>query len=110
MAVLDARKLVAWLKAQPQQLSDTKLSLLKLAAEEPETWHIDPHAANTLRVMARFDRLIVDVGTPRQPVAAPLRSRKSHEPHRNPAPRTNRPPRTTTAARKGTRGSTRSTL
>ena len=106
VAVLDARKLVAWLKAQRQQLGDTKLGLLKLAAEEPETWHIDPQAANTLRVMPRFERLIVDVGTSRRPVAAPLRSRTSHEPHRSLAPRTNRPPRTTPAARKGARGST----
>lgn len=106
VAVLDARKLVAWLKAQPQQLSDTKLSLLKLAAEEPETWHIDPQAANTFRVMPRFERLIVDVGTPRKPVAAPLRSRTSHQPHRKLAPRTNRPPRRALAVRKGARGQT----
>lgn len=106
VAVLDARKLVAWLKAQPQQLGDTKLSLLKLAAEEPETWHIDPQAANTLRVMPRFERLIVDVGTPRRPVAAPLRSRKPHEPHRSLSPRTNRPPRRSPAAGKGARGPT----
>jgi len=106
VAVLDARKLVHWLKAQPQQLSDTKLGLLKLAAEEPETWHIDPLAANTLRVMPRFERLIVDVGTPRRPVAAPLRSRTSHEPHRSLAPRTNHPPRKAPAARKGARGPT----
>ena len=77
VAVLDARRLVAWLKTQPQQLSDTKLALLKLAAEEPKTWHVDPQAANTLRVMPRFERLIVEVGTPRRPVAAPLRSRTS---------------------------------
>jgi hypothetical protein len=103
VAVLDARRLVAWLKAQPQQLSDTKLSLLKLAAEEPETWHVDPQAANTLRVMPRFERLIADVGTPRRPMAAPLRSRKSHQPHRNLAPRTHRLPRKT-AAREGAGG------
>ena len=103
VAVLDARRLVAWLKAQPQQLSDTKLSLLKLAAEEPETWHVDRQAANTLRVMPRFERLIADVGTPRRPVAALLRSRTSHRPHRNLAPRTNRPPRKT-AAREGEGG------
>ena len=106
VAVLDARKLVAWLKAQPQQLGDTKLSLLKLAAEEPETWHVDRQAANTLRVMPRFERLIADVGTSSRPVAAPLRSRNSHQPHRNLAPRTNRPPRKTSAPRKGARGPT----
>ena len=106
VAVLDARKLVHWLRAQPQQLSDTKLGLLKLAAEEPKTWHIDPLAANTLRVMPRFERLIVDVGTPRRPVAAPLRSREAREPHRSLAPRTNRPTRKAPAARKGARGPT----
>jgi len=106
VAVLDARKLVAWLKAQPQNLSDTKLSLLKLAAEEPETWHVDPQAANTLRVMPRFERLVADVGTPRQPAAATPRSRTSAAPHRNRAPRTNHPSRKAPAARKGTRGPT----
>ena len=103
VAVLDARRLVAWVKAQPQQLSDTKLGLLMLAAEEPETWHVDRQAANTLRVIPRFERLIADVGTPRRPVAAPLRSRNSHRPHRKLAPRTNRPPRKT-ASREGVGG------
>ena len=106
VAVLDARKLVAWLKAQPQNLSDTKLSLLKLAAEEPETWHVDPQAANTLRVMPRFERLVADVGTPRKPTAATPRSRTSVAPHRNRAPRTNRPSRKAPASRKGARGPT----
>jgi len=30
---------------------------VRLAAEEPTTWHVDPNAANTLRVMQRFERL-----------------------------------------------------
>lgn len=105
VAVLDARKLVAWLRAQPQQLSDTKLSLLKLAAEEPETWHVDREAANTLRVMPRFERLMADVGTPSKPVATAVRTRTPHAPHRSRAPRTTRPTGRVPAARKGTPGS-----
>jgi hypothetical protein len=105
VAVLDARKLVAWLRAQPQQLSDTKLSLLKLAAEEPETWHVDPAAANTIRVMPRFERLMADVGTPRKPLAATVRTRTSLAPHRSRVPRSNRPTRRVPATEKGTRGS-----
>ena len=104
VAVLDARKLVEWLKAQPQQLSDTKLSVLKLPAEEPETWHVDPKAANTLRVIPRFERLLADVGTPRKPPAAIQRSRTSVAPHRVRANGTNRPLRKAPAARKSTRG------
>ncbi|MHC5796662.1 nuclease-related domain-containing protein [Lacisediminihabitans sp. FW035] len=104
VAVLDARKLVAWLRSQPRQLSDTKLSLLKLAAEEPETWHIDREAANTLRVMPRFERLIADVGTPSRPRTATPRSRTTLTPRRSRPARTSRPTRTTPAARKGTRG------
>ena len=106
VAVVDARKLVAWLKAQPQQLSDTKLSLLKLAAEEPETWHVDPKAANTRRVMPRFERLVADVGIPRKPTAATQRSRTSVAPHRDQASGTNRRSRKAPASRKGARGPT----
>jgi Nuclease-related domain len=68
--VIDARSLVGWLVAQPRILEATTLRLIELAAEEPETWHIDPHAADTLRVMQRFERLVAEVGTPPAPVSA----------------------------------------
>ncbi len=106
VVVLDALKLVAWLKAQPQNLSDTKLSLLKLAAEEPKTWHVDPQTANTLRVMPRFERLVADVGTPRKPAAATPRSRTSAAPRRFPALSVDRSQQKAPAARKGARGPT----
>ncbi|AWB88444.1 hypothetical protein C2138_01780 [Salinibacterium hongtaonis] len=53
---------MAWLVTQPAQLSDSELELIKLAAEEPETWHVDARAADTLRVMQRFERLMGQVG------------------------------------------------
>lgn len=62
IVVKDARQLVAWLRSQPAQLSPTKIELLKLAAEEPTTWHVDPRAADTLRVMQRFERLVARAG------------------------------------------------
>jgi hypothetical protein len=99
VAVVEASDLVRWLTAQPQQLSDAKLSLLKLAAEEPTTWHIDPRAADTLRVMQRFDRLVGNIGPlEKRPIVvrninmSPSRQRKpavQRMPSRQP---TNRPP------------------
>ena len=68
VVVLNARQLVAWLLNRPRQFSDTELSLIRFAAEEPETWHVDARAADTLRVMQRFDRLRRLVGTPAKPV------------------------------------------
>ena len=62
--VIDAKKLVGWLLSLPQRLSDTELALIGFAAEEPETWHVDPRAADTFRVMQRFERLVNQVGTP----------------------------------------------
>ena len=104
VVVLDALKLVAWLKAQPQNLSDTKLSLLKLAAEEPKTWHVDPQTANTLRVMPRFERLVADVGTPRKPAAATPRSRTSAATRCSPVLTIDRSQQKAPAARKGAHG------
>jgi hypothetical protein len=84
--VVDATRLVEWLLAQPAVLDEAHLGLIKLAAEKPGTWHIDPHAADTLRVMQRFERLAAEVGTPRAPTAAtatsdyPAESRTSSRP------------------------------
>lgn len=75
VAVIDAERLVAWLVSRPRQLSDATLGLIELAAEEPETWHIDPRAADTLRVMQRFERLAAQVGTPQAPARVPSPSR-----------------------------------
>jgi len=67
IAVVDASRLVAWLRAQPPRLTATQVDLLTLAAEEPQTWHVDPHAADILRVMQRFERLVGRVGVPQAP-------------------------------------------
>lgn len=55
------------------RLSDTKLALIGMAAEEPGTWHVDPRAADTLRVMHRFDRLVSSVGPMTGPARPPIR-------------------------------------
>jgi hypothetical protein len=65
--VISAHALVEWLQAQPRVFDEAVLELIELAAEEPETWHMDPHAADTLRVMSRFERLVTEVGTPAAP-------------------------------------------
>lgn len=87
VSVINAARLTEWLINQPQQLSDTTLALIKLAAEEPETWHVDPRAADTLRVMQRFERLADQVGMPQAPAARPSRTRStpSRTPRRTPA-------------------------
>jgi hypothetical protein len=56
-SVIPSRDLVRWLNSLPEQLSPSELGLVRLAAEEPDTWHVDPRAADTLRVMQRFERL-----------------------------------------------------
>ena len=90
VAVVDARNLVRWIQQQPHQLSDTQLALIKLAAEEPATWHQDPRAADTLRVMPRFERLAAEIGAPIRPQAAsraatPIRAYVPRAPKRQPA-------------------------
>ncbi|MGN7798162.1 nuclease-related domain-containing protein [Leifsonia sp. 22587] len=83
VAVVDALELVSWLQSQPQQLSAAEAAMLKLAAEEPQTWHVDPRAADTHRVMQRFERLVARVGPqtpPLQVSASPKR-----QPTRRPA-------------------------
>jgi hypothetical protein len=37
VCVVDAKRLAAWLRGRPRQLSDTELALIRIAAEEPET-------------------------------------------------------------------------
>jgi hypothetical protein len=89
--VVSAERLVAWLNSQPKQLGEATLGLIRLAAEEPETWHVDPRRADTLRVMQRFERLVAQVGDPQHAAG--------HQPRRTSAPVSRRPrtsaPRTT---------------
>lgn len=69
VAVLSSLHVARWLTSQPATASATQLDLIRLAAEEPETWHIDPHRADNLRVMHRFARLQDAVGsTPPRPL------------------------------------------
>jgi hypothetical protein len=91
VAVLNARELVAWLRSRPMRFSETELALIRLVAEDPESWHVDPQSADTLRVMQRFERLVALVDSPalatapRRPTAnAPAPSRR---PHRTAPPR-----------------------
>lgn len=97
VAVIEAGHLVTWLQRQPQQLSNTKLSLLKLAAEDPGIWHRDPHLALTLRVMPRFERLVEQTGGSFADAPA------THHPARRKSstPRPTRPGRTQGKKRRG---------
>jgi hypothetical protein len=85
---VEARRLVAWLRSRPRAFSDTELALIKIAAEEPETWHVDPRAADTLRVMQRFERLVALVGMP-APLAdaTPAKTAASFKRSVSPGPR-----------------------
>ena len=62
ITVVSSRDLVRWIRSQTSALSPAGLDLVRLAAEEPDTWHVDPDAANTLRVMPRFQRLREEIG------------------------------------------------
>lgn len=64
--VVSSRELVEWLRQRNRRISDAEVHHLRLVTEEPQTWHVDPAAANTLRVMQRFDRLEAEVGRPSQ--------------------------------------------
>ncbi len=86
-SVVDARKLVSWLNAQPASLSSTKIDLIKLAAEEPETWHVDPRAADTFRIMQRFERLVARAGTPQTNGPSTAPSALTRQPTRRPTAR-----------------------
>ena len=72
--VLNAGELVGWLTSRPRRLDEAALGLIMLAAEEPETWHVDPRAADTLRVMQRFERLVANVDAVRASTAPRPRS------------------------------------
>lgn len=76
-AVVSSRQLVEWLGRQRPAHSVAELGLIRLAAEEPGTWHVDPTAADTLRVMQRFDRLMAEVGAAPKPVAVAAASSPS---------------------------------
>ncbi|WP_348788435.1 nuclease-related domain-containing protein [Leifsonia sp. NPDC080035] len=89
IAVVDAHSLVAWLTAQSTPLAATKRELIKLAAEEPGTWHVDPRAADTLRVMQRFERLVARVGLPES--GANANTPAPRKKRRPPARRTSQP-------------------
>jgi hypothetical protein len=60
-SVIPSNQLVAWLQRQPARLTKAELGLLRIAAEEPATWHVDPRAADTFRVMQRFERLCEEI-------------------------------------------------
>jgi Nuclease-related domain len=84
VAVVDAQHLARWILAQPRTLDDGDLALIKHGAEDPQTWHVDPHAADTLRVLQRFERLAAQIGDAparRARVARPLKA----APRRSPA-------------------------
>jgi hypothetical protein len=60
-AVIPDSQLIRWLQQHPTTATADEVQLLKLVAEEPDTWHVDPHAAESLRVMHRFERLHASV-------------------------------------------------
>jgi hypothetical protein len=96
VAVVDAQHLARWILAQPRNLEDGDLALIKHGAEDPQTWHVDPHAADTLRVLQRFERLAAQVGD------SPARRERVVRPHQ-PAPR--RKPPTKSSGTRPTRRS-----
>ncbi len=70
ISVMSSMHLVRWLTSQQATHSPTQLEILALAAEEPETWHVDPHRAENFRVMQRFSRLQDAVELPEAPTPA----------------------------------------
>ena len=95
--VVSSRVLIPWLLSRPISVSPAEFGLLRLAAEDPGTWHVDPTAADTLRVMPRFARLRGEVGD------NPTMSSRPHAP----APVTERGPERRTAGSAGRTASTR---
>jgi hypothetical protein len=87
---VDAKRLVGWLRSRPRVFSDTELALVEIAAEEPSTWHVDPRAADTFRVMQRFERLVAQVGHPSAPKAEASKHHASPSMLQNPRPQRSR--------------------
>ena len=101
--VVSSHDLIDWIRSCVSPMSPTFLELARLAAEEPETWHVDRHAADTLRVMPRFQRLRSDVGDqPPSPYAreAAPRVATRRRPARSPATARSTAPRRAATARK----------
>ncbi len=66
--VIVGDELVPWLRKQPMSgATEAQLDAVRAAADEPSTWHVDPSAADTLRVMERFRRFAAAVGSPPPP-------------------------------------------
>jgi hypothetical protein len=94
-AVVGAHQLLDWLRTHPITVTESEADLAKLVAEEPDTWHVDPHAVETLRVMQRFERLRAEVekggpraaprGVTRPTLPARSVSRRSRETARKPS-------------------------
>lgn len=100
--VVSSRGLLSWLTTLRPQLSDAERDHLRLITEEPITWHIDRSAANTLRVIQRFERLEAEVS--RSGAVAPAASISSRSATVRRAAPPQRPPVRT---RRRSRGSKR---
>ena len=80
IAVVSSDDLLRWITTQPATASPTQLELIRLTAEEPDTWHVDPHRADNLRTMHRFERLreaVESQATPSRPSPRPTPSHPS---------------------------------
>ena len=81
--IVSADELVSWLSEQPTSpASPQQLEAVRRATDDPSTWHVDPTAADTFRVMERFRRLMAAVG----PTPPPPSVQNGHRVH--PPPRT----------------------
>lgn len=94
--VVTAEQLVPWLAQQSRSgASPEQLDAVRVIADDPATWHIDPTVADTFRVMERFERLVAAVGPPPPPPVeqnGALVYPPSNERHYE-SPRSSRPPR-----------------
>ncbi|WP_439565637.1 nuclease-related domain-containing protein [Microcella sp.] len=91
--VVVADHLVPWLRQQSNSgATQEQLDAVRAAADDPATWHIDPSAADTFRVMERFRRLVAAVGAPPPPPVT-AQGKLVYPPARSSS---SRPPRTTT--------------
>ncbi len=99
--VVVADQLLPWLRQQTRSgATPEQLEAVRIAADDPTTWHVDPAAADTLRVMERFRRLVAAVGPPPPPpfvdqgrlvyppvVSSTSRPARSHSSGRRPSKR-----------------------